>query len=124
MVRGIRRWVRCNSRKNLRISSGPYSEASSGARTDARGSYTLLSPHLNSGTRVNIFQKYVHRNIPVYKGINSAAVDIFRHEGIRGLYKGLTVSLVKAAPLSAVTMWSFEESLKLLEWFDEKSVEL
>jgi solute carrier family 25 thiamine pyrophosphate transporter 19 len=67
-------------------------------------------------------QQYVHRNIPVYVGISGAAGSIFKTEGIRGLYKGLTVSLVKAAPLSAVTMWSFEKSLQLLGRWDPEPV--
>lgn len=67
-------------------------------------------------------QQYVHRNIPVYVGIAGAAATIFKTEGVRGLYKGLTVSLVKAAPLSAVTMWSFEKSLQVLKKWDPKAV--
>jgi len=63
-------------------------------------------------------EKYVHRNIPVYSSVFGAAKSIIHQEGLRGLYKGLTVSLIKAAPLSALTMWSFERSLNLLEWVD------
>lgn len=62
--------------------------------------------------------RYVHPNIPVYIGVYGTARDIVRAEGARGLYKGLTVSLVKAAPLSAITMWSFEKSLRFLKWLD------
>jgi solute carrier family 25 thiamine pyrophosphate transporter 19 len=33
------------------------------------------------------------------------------------LYRGLTVSLIKAAPASAVTMWTYERALKVMkEW--------
>lgn len=67
-------------------------------------------------------QKYVHRNIPVYAGIWGTARDIVRAEGLRGLYKGLWVSLVKAAPLSAVTMWTFERSLKTMRWLEGEVV--
>jgi solute carrier family 25 thiamine pyrophosphate transporter 19 len=63
-------------------------------------------------------QQYVHRNIPVYIGIFGTIRDIAKLEGLRGLYKGLTVSLVKAAPLSAVTMWSLENCLTLMNWID------
>ena len=42
---------------------------------------------------------------------------IVGNEGWRGLYRGLSISLVKAAPASAVTMWSYERALKVLkEW--------
>lgn len=66
--------------------------------------------------------KYVHRNIPVYAGILGTARDVVVAEGVRGLYKGLFVSLVKAAPLSAVTMWTFERSLKTIRWLEEEVV--
>lgn len=58
--------------------------------------------------------RYVHRNIPEYKGVFRTIRSIVRREGPRGLYRGLTVSLVKAAPASAVTMWTYERVLRLL----------
>ncbi|RPB02374.1 mitochondrial carrier [Choiromyces venosus 120613-1] len=39
--------------------------------------------------------------LPIYSGIWRTAADVIRAEGPRGLYRGLAVSLVKAAPLSA-----------------------
>lgn len=54
---------------------------------------------------------YVHRNIPEYRGVVNTLMMILRTQGVRGLYRGLTVSLVKAAPASAVTMWSYETVL-------------
>ncbi|KAL4799899.1 mitochondrial carrier domain-containing protein [Aspergillus venezuelensis] len=57
---------------------------------------------------------YVHKNIPEYRGVINTMKMIFRTQGVRGLYRGLTVSLVKAAPASAVTMWTYERALKLL----------
>lgn len=35
--------------------------------------------------------KYVHKNIPVYKGVFKTMRDIVKNEGKRGLYRGLTV---------------------------------
>ncbi|KAI9845455.1 MAG: mitochondrial thiamine pyrophosphate transporter [Thelocarpon superellum] len=58
--------------------------------------------------------KYIHRNIPKYRGVLHTLSTIVRQEGWRGLYRGLTVSLFKAAPASAVTMWTYENVLKLL----------
>jgi solute carrier family 25 (mitochondrial thiamine pyrophosphate transporter), member 19 len=58
--------------------------------------------------------KYIHSNIPEYKGVLRSLYMIFMKEGIRGLYRGLTVSLVKAAPASAVTMWTYERVLHSL----------
>ncbi|KAJ5153579.1 Mitochondrial carrier protein [Penicillium coprophilum] len=58
--------------------------------------------------------RYIHRNIPEYKGVLQSIAMIFRTQGVRGLYRGLTVSLLKAAPASAVTMWTYEHALKAL----------
>ncbi|KAK3397584.1 mitochondrial thiamine pyrophosphate carrier 1 [Sordaria brevicollis] len=56
---------------------------------------------------------YVHKNIPVYEGgLVKTVKTIVRREGWRGLYRGLTVSLFKAAPASAVTMWTYERALR------------
>ena len=55
--------------------------------------------------------KYVHRNIPLYTGVISTLGTIAKNEGMRGLYRGLTVSLLKAAPASAVTMWTYERAM-------------
>jgi len=35
--------------------------------------------------------RYVHKNIPVYKGVFKTMRDIIQKEGTRGLYRGLTV---------------------------------
>ena len=36
-------------------------------------------------------EKYVHKNIPVYKGVFKTMRSIIKNEGKRGLYRGLTV---------------------------------
>ncbi|CZT12431.1 probable Mitochondrial thiamine pyrophosphate carrier 1 [Rhynchosporium agropyri] len=64
--------------------------------------------------------RYVHRNIPEYKGVSRTLREIVRKEGRRGLYRGLTVSLFKSAPASAVTMWTYERVLKILMNFEKK----
>ncbi|KAL4806331.1 mitochondrial carrier domain-containing protein [Aspergillus unguis] len=61
---------------------------------------------------------YVHRNIPEYRGVFNTMGMIFQTQGVRGLYRGLTVSLFKAAPASAVTMWTYERALKLLQEYE------
>lgn len=58
--------------------------------------------------------RFVHRNIPEYKGVFKTMRAIISTEGMRGLYRGLTVSLFKAAPASAVTMWTYERVLHTL----------
>ncbi|KAJ5937547.1 Mitochondrial thiamine pyrophosphate carrier 1 [Penicillium verhagenii] len=59
--------------------------------------------------------RYVHRNIPEYEGVARSITMILRTQGVRGLYRGLTVSLLKAAPASAVTMWTYERVLRILQ---------
>ncbi|KAJ4272053.1 mitochondrial thiamine pyrophosphate transporter [Fusarium torreyae] len=61
--------------------------------------------------------QYVYRNIPKYLTARGAIKSILRTEGFRGLYKGLAISLLKSAPASAVTLWTYEQSLKfMLDW--------
>ncbi|EEQ34621.1 mitochondrial thiamine pyrophosphate transporter [Microsporum canis] len=62
--------------------------------------------------------RYVHMNIPEYHGVVSTIQTIVRTQGIRGLYRGLTVSLIKAAPTSAVTMWTYERVMAVLKELD------
>ncbi|KAJ2895748.1 mitochondrial thiamine pyrophosphate carrier 1 [Zalerion maritima] len=64
--------------------------------------------------------RYIHKNIPQYTGIIKTLRDILKNEGRRGLYRGLTVSLIKAAPASAVTMWTYERTLNLLKQWEAK----
>jgi solute carrier family 25 thiamine pyrophosphate transporter 19 len=63
--------------------------------------------------------RYIHRNIPEYRGVVRTLRTILRVEGVRGAYRGLTVSLVKAAPASAVTMWTYERALHFLMRVDK-----
>jgi solute carrier family 25 thiamine pyrophosphate transporter 19 len=66
---------------------------------------------------------YVHSNIPEYqKGVVSTIKMMLKREGIRGMYRGLSVALVKAGPTSMVTMWTFERAISLLKWWDEKRI--
>ncbi|RMD39557.1 hypothetical protein DV735_g5570, partial [Chaetothyriales sp. CBS 134920] len=58
--------------------------------------------------------RYIHTNVPEYKGVFGGLLAIWRKEGVRGWYRGLTVSLVKAAPASAVTMYVYERTLHAL----------
>ena len=57
-------------------------------------------------------------SVPSYgKGVWITGRAIVLHEGWPGLYRGLGVGLVKAAPASAITMWTYERALKVMrEW--------
>jgi solute carrier family 25 thiamine pyrophosphate transporter 19 len=43
---------------------------------------------------------------------------ILKREGLRGMYRGLTVALVKAAPTSAITIWTFERAMNVIRMLD------
>jgi solute carrier family 25 thiamine pyrophosphate transporter 19 len=64
---------------------------------------------------------YVHRNIPEYRsGALGTIKAILAKEGVRGLYRGLTVALFKAAPTSAVTLWTYERVMAGLKYLEER----
>lgn len=65
---------------------------------------------------------YAHRySVPVYgRGIAKIIAAIVREEGVRGLYRGLAISLVKSAPTSAVTMWTYERTLAFLVAWEKR----
>jgi solute carrier family 25 (mitochondrial thiamine pyrophosphate transporter), member 19 len=68
--------------------------------------------------------KYVHRNIPEYKsGVLGTIKAILKREGVRGMYRGLTVALVKAAPASAMTMWTFERVMATLKYIESRETQ-
>ncbi|KAH4610984.1 thiamine pyrophosphate carrier [Parastagonospora nodorum] len=67
--------------------------------------------------------RYVHRNIPTYSGVLMTLQHIWKHEGSRGMYRGLTVSLLKAAPASAVTMWTYERAMGIMVAFEKDGME-
>jgi solute carrier family 25 thiamine pyrophosphate transporter 19 len=65
--------------------------------------------------------RYVHRNIPEYtSGVFGTARAIVVKEGVRGMYRGLVVALAKAAPASAVTMWTFERAMAAMQYVDSR----
>ncbi len=58
--------------------------------------------------------RYIGGTIPIYgKGVFKTGKRIMAREGWRGLYRGLGVGLVKSAPASAITMWTYERVLKI-----------
>ena len=68
-------------------------------------------------------ERYVGGKIPVYgKGVWRTGRNIVRREGWRGLYRGLGVGLVKSAPASAITMWTYERAMKLMKEYDDRQV--
>lgn len=67
--------------------------------------------------------RYVGGTVPVYgKGVLRTGKSVVAREGWRGLYRGLGVGLVKSAPASAITIWTYERVLKILKEM-EKPIE-
>ena len=62
--------------------------------------------------------RYVYSDIPEYSSAPKALRMIAQREGVRGLYKGLPISLIKAAPGSAITVWTYERSLNFFMALD------
>ena len=68
--------------------------------------------------------RYSGGKIPVYgRGVWSTGVAITQREGWRGLYRGLGIGLIKSAPASAVTMWTYERVLKIFKDIEETQIE-
>ena len=57
------------------------------------------------------------------KGVWRMGKEVVAKEGWRGLYRGLTVSLIKAAPASAITMWTYEGALRVLQDWESHAKE-
>ena len=63
--------------------------------------------------------QYLGGKIPVYgKGVYRTGKAIVAKEGWKGLYRGLGVGLVKSAPASAITMWTYERALMIMKSWD------
>ena len=63
-------------------------------------------------------ERFAGGMVPIYgKGVWRTGREIVGREGWKGLYRGLGVGLVKAAPASAVTMWTYERALRgMRDW--------
>lgn len=67
-------------------------------------------------------QRYVYDSIPEYTTTLKALRSIMHREGFRGLYKGLPITLIKAAPSSAVLLWTYEWTLEaMINVYPEKT---
>lgn len=64
--------------------------------------------------------RYATSDMPVYTGALKGLRSIFAAEGVRGLYRGLPVSLIKSAPASAVTLWTYERALNLMMTYNKE----
>ena len=64
-------------------------------------------------------ERFAGGMVPAYgKGVWNTGKEVVAKEGWKGLYRGLGVGLVKAAPASAITMWTYERTLMELRAWD------
>ncbi|KAK0511011.1 hypothetical protein JMJ35_006563 [Cladonia borealis] len=69
--------------------------------------------------------RFLGGKIPVYgNGVWKTGKIIVRREGWKGLYRGLGVGLIKSAPASAITMWTYERALKVMKQWNEHSMDI
>ncbi|RKF53991.1 Mitochondrial thiamine pyrophosphate carrier 1 [Erysiphe neolycopersici] len=68
--------------------------------------------------------RYVYKDIPNYHGIFQTFRKILTTDGPRGLYRGLTVSLLKSAPTGAIVIFTYERTLHMLMKLDEINKDL
>ena len=54
-------------------------------------------------------------NVPKYSGIRDCTCKILKHEGIRGLYRGLFAGLLKSFPTVAIQFYTLERVSMLLK---------
>ncbi|XP_074648799.1 mitochondrial thiamine pyrophosphate carrier-like [Tubulanus polymorphus] len=61
-----------------------------------------------------------------YKSLRDCTMTIFREEGIKGLFKGIVPSVMKAALSVGITFCSYEQVCEFMEthWHDNKSTSL
>ncbi|QSL65461.1 hypothetical protein MERGE_002772 [Pneumocystis wakefieldiae] len=65
-------------------------------------------------------EKYFYKDIPVYNKIIKTGLIIFKSEGFLGLYKGWWISVLKAAPSTAITLWVYQRSLNFINKLQEQ----
>jgi len=55
------------------------------------------------------------KEVPQYTGIYDSMKTIARHEGIRGLYRGLGPACIRNFPCLAIQFWCFEKGKRMFE---------
>ncbi|KAB5585275.1 mitochondrial carrier domain-containing protein [Coniochaeta sp. 2T2.1] len=83
-----------------------------GATSGATGA-TIVYPLNVLRTRLQTQGTAMHP--PTYTGIWDVATRTVRHEGFRGLYKGLTPNILKVAPALSITWVVYENTKRVLD---------
>ncbi|KAI8377605.1 mitochondrial carrier domain-containing protein [Radiomyces spectabilis] len=62
----------------------------------------------------SIMQKDVMMTHPKYNSARECATALLRHGGVRGLYRGLSVTLIRAFPIHSLNFLVYEQVLRLI----------
>ncbi|KAF9909821.1 mitochondrial thiamine pyrophosphate transporter [Linnemannia zychae] len=65
----------------------------------------------------------VQRDVKVYTGVPQAFRHIFRQDGVRGFYRGMTPALIQVIPYMGVMFGSYDTLKQFATWLKTKSAE-
>ncbi|KAI9017065.1 mitochondrial carrier domain-containing protein [Gaertneriomyces semiglobifer] len=68
------------------------------------------------------FQHGSHQQAVVYKGVIGTVRTIFKHEGLRGFYKGLGINVIRVLPGTCVTFGVYEAVSKAIRLYGRDPV--
>ncbi|KAG0249236.1 mitochondrial thiamine pyrophosphate transporter [Actinomortierella ambigua] len=63
----------------------------------------------------------VQRDVKVYTGVVQAFQHIYRHDGIRGFYRGMSPSLIQVIPYMGIMFGSYDTLKKVARWMKKKA---
>lgn len=64
---------------------------------------------------LDLLRKRLQVNLKQRHGFTELLVQVVKREGFKGFYKGFFVSMVKSAPTSALSLWSYEYVMRLMD---------
>ncbi|KAG0055078.1 mitochondrial thiamine pyrophosphate transporter [Linnemannia elongata] len=65
----------------------------------------------------------VQRDVKVYTGVPQAFRHIFRQDGVKGFYRGMTPALIQVIPYMGVMFGSYDSLKQLAAWLKAKAVD-
>lgn len=83
-------------------------------------SKTVVFPLDTVRKRLQVQGQVAGRAFPVHRGgVVRTMWEVVARDGVRGLYRGLGIGLVKAAPAGAVTIWAFERCMAVMRKIEQ-----
>ena len=72
------------------------------------GTFTISITYPTDLIRRRLQLQGFDKSVPKYNGIFDCCKIIFKHDGIKGFYKGLSATYVKTGPAVAIQFWTIE----------------